>query len=219
VLTALGAGDRINLLSETASNPVLIKDESLPNLSTQLAQAFAPTLGAQTAGFYGAVFGQARQATAADLVVLPVRTVIGTVPSAADSGIGMIPPAPLDKFGITFPLQDKHVLIPTESAEIKKATDAYNTTIAAVATEKGLAFVDTRAVLTQLASTGIKFGNFSLTSAYVTGGAFSLDGIHPSARGYALISNIFVDAINAKYGSTLRHVDLSVYPSQYPKSL
>jgi len=219
VLTALGAGDRINLLSETASNPVLIKDESLPNLATQLAQAFAPTLGTQTAGFYGAVFGQARQATAADLVVLPVRTVIGTVPSAADSGIGMIPPAPLDKFGITFPLQDKHVLIPTESAEIKKATDAYNTTIAAVATEKGLAFVDTRAVLTQLASTGIKFGNFSLTSAYVTGGAFSLDGIHPSARGYALISNIFVDAINAKYGSTLRHVDLSVYPSQYPKSL
>ncbi len=219
VLTALGAGDRINLLSETASNPVLIKDESLPNLATQLAQAFAPTLGAQTAGFYGAVFGQARQATAADLVVLPVRTVIGTVPTAADSGIGMLPPAPLDKFGITFPLQDKHVLIPTESAEIKKATDAYNATILAVATEKGLAFVDTRAVLTQLSSGGIRFGNFSLTSAYVTGGAFSLDGIHPSARGYGLIANIFIDAINEKYGSTLRPVDLGTYPIQYPASL
>ena len=29
-LTAFGAGDRINLLSETAASPVLIKDETLP---------------------------------------------------------------------------------------------------------------------------------------------------------------------------------------------
>jgi len=140
-------------------------------------------------------------------------------PTAADSGVGFAPPAPLDKFGVTFPLQDKHVLIPTEIAEIKTATDAYNTTIKAVADQKGLAFVDTRAVLTQLSSGGIRFGNFSLTSAYVTGGAFSLDGVHPSARGYALIANIFIDAINLKYGSTLRHVDLATYPGQYPKTL
>jgi len=219
VLTIFGAGDRINLLSETSANPVLIKDESLTNLSAQLTQAFTPSLGAQTAAFYGAVFGQARQAKATDLVVLPTRTAIGTAPTAADSGVGFAPPAPLDKFGVTFPLQDKHVLIPTEIAEIKAATDAYNTTIKAVADQKGLAFVDTRAVLTQLSSGGIRFGNFSLTSAYVTGGAFSLDGVHPSARGYALIANIFIDAINLKYGSTLRHVDLATYPGQYPKTL
>lgn len=54
-LTYFGAGDRINLLSTTVSNPVLIKDESLPNLSAQLTAAFTPTLGAQTAAFYGAV--------------------------------------------------------------------------------------------------------------------------------------------------------------------
>jgi len=55
VLTIFGAGDRINLLSETSANPVLIKDESLTNLSAQLTQAFTPSLGAQTAAFYGAV--------------------------------------------------------------------------------------------------------------------------------------------------------------------
>ena len=92
-------------------------------------------------------------------------------------------------------------------------------TILAVATEKGLAFVDTRAVLTQLSNGGIRFGNFSLTSAYVTGGAFSLDGVHPSARGYGLIANLFIDAINAKYSSTLRHVDLALYPIQYPATI
>ena len=75
-LTAFGAGDRINLLSETAASPVLIKDETLPNLSAQLAAAFTPTLGAQTAAFYGAIFGQARQAKATDLVVLTTRLLL-----------------------------------------------------------------------------------------------------------------------------------------------
>lgn len=218
-LTAFGAGDRINLLSETASNPLLIKDESLTNLSAQLTAAFTPTLGAQTAAFYGAVFGQARQAKSTDLVVLSTRTAIGAAPTATDSGLGIAPPSPLNKFGVTYPLQDKHVLIPTEIAEIKKATDAYNVTIEAIAKEKDLAFVDTRTVLTRLSSGGIRFGNFTMSSTYVTGGAFSLDGIHPSARGYGLIANIFIDAINEKYASTLRHVDLATYPIQYPASL
>ncbi|MBB4801025.1 lysophospholipase L1-like esterase [Flavobacterium nitrogenifigens] len=218
-LTAFNAGDRINLLSETGASPLLIKDETLTNLSAQLTAAFTPTLGAQNAAFYGAVFGQARQAKATDLVLLTTRADIGTAPTAANSGIGIAPPAPLNAFGISYPLQDKHVLIPTEIAEIKKATDAYNTTIQAVATEKGLAFVDTKATLTQLASGGIRFGNFTMSSSFATGGAFSLDGVHPSARGYGLIANIFIDAINAKYSSTLRHVDLGIYPIQYPETL
>ena len=214
-LTALGAGDRINLLSETSTSPVLIKDETLPNLATQLAAIFTPTLGAQTAGFYGAVFGQARQAKSTDLVLLTTRAAIGTAPTAIDSGVGIAPPYPLNAFGVSYPLQDKHILIPTEIAEIKVATDAYNVIIAAAADTKGLAFVDTKSVMTQLSSGGIRFGNFTITSSYAVGGAFSLDGVHPSPRGYGLIANIFIDAINKKYGSTLRHVDLALYPIQY----
>ncbi len=215
-LTAFGAGDRINLLSTTVANPMLIKDESLVNLSAQLTAAFTPTLGAATAAFYGSVFGQARQATAVDLVVLPTQSVIGAAPTASDSGIGIAPPSPLNKFGITYPLQDKHVLIPTEVAEIKVATDAYNVSIKAIADAKGLAFVDTKVIMTQLSSGGIVSNSFTLTSAYVTGGAFSLDGVHPSPRGYALIANAFTAAINAQYSSTLKLVDLSHYPIVYP---
>ena len=218
-LTAFGAGTRINLLSTTAANPLLIKDESLTNLSAQLTAAFTPSLGAQTAAFYGAVFGQARQATATDLVVLPAQSAIGAAPTATDSGVGFAPPSPLNKFGITFPLQDKHVLIPTEVAEIKIATDAYNVTIKAIADAKGLAFVDTKAIMTQLSTVGIVSNSFTMTSTYVTGGSFSLDGVHPSPRGYALIANAFSAAINAKYASTLPKVDLGVYPILYPASL
>ena len=217
-LTAFGAGARINLLSTTTANPVLIKDESLTNLSAQLTAAFTPSLGAATAAFYGAVFGQARQAAATDLVLLPTQSAIGAAPTASDSGVGMVPPSPLNKFGITFPLQDKHVLIPAEITDVRVATDAYNVTIKAIADAKGLAFVDTKAIMTQLSSTtGIVSNSFTLTSAYVTGGAFSLDGVHPGPRGYALIANAFTAAINAKYASTLKPIDLSLYPILYPK--
>ncbi|MBC5837417.1 SGNH/GDSL hydrolase family protein [Flavobacterium muglaense] len=216
-LTAFGAGDRINLLSATVANPLLIKDESLPNLSAQLTAAFTPSLGLATATFYGTVFGQARQATAADLVLLPTQSVIAAAPTAINSGIGIAPPSPLNKFGITYPLQDAHVLIPTEIAEIKVATDAYNVSIKAAAAAKGLAFVDTKAIMTQLSSGGIVANGFTVTSAYVTGGGFSLDGIHPSPRGYALIANAFSTAINEKYGSTLKKLDLSLFPIVYPK--
>ncbi|MFV5700308.1 G-D-S-L family lipolytic protein [Flavobacterium sp. XS2P12] len=215
-LTAFGAGDRINLLSTTVANPMLIKDESLVNLSAQLTAAFTPSLGAATAAFYGSVFGQARQATAADLVVLPTQSAIGVAPTSSDSGIGMAPPSPLNKFGITYPLQDKHVLIPTEVAHVKAATDAYNVSIKTIADAKGLAFVDTKVIMTQLSNGGIVGNSFTLTSAYVTGGAFSLDGVHPGPRGYALIANAFTAAINAKYSSTLKQVDLSLYPILYP---
>lgn len=218
-LTYLGAGDRINLLSTTASNPLLIKDESLTNLSAQLTQVLTPTLGAQNAAFYGAVYGQARQATATDLVLLPTQSVIGAAPTATNSGLGMAPPSPLNKFGITYPLQDAHVLIPAEIDAIKVATDAYNTSIKAIADSKGLAFVDAKAIMNQLSSTGIVSNNFTMTATYVFGGSFSLDGVHPSPRGYALIANAFIDAINAKYSSTFKKVDLGNYRILFPASL
>ncbi len=218
-LTVFGAGDRINLLSTTVANPVLIRDESLTNLSAQLTAAFTPSLGAATAAFYGAVFGQARQATASDLILLPTQSAIGAAPTASNSGVGIAPPAPLNRFGITFPLQDMHVLIPAEIEAIRVATDAYNTSIKAIADSKGLAFVDAKAIMTQLSSTGIVANNFTMTSAYVFGGSFSLDGVHPSPRGYALIANAFIDAINSKYTSTLKKVDLGKYRILFPSSL
>jgi lysophospholipase L1-like esterase len=210
-LTAFNAGDRINLLSSTVANPLLIVDESLPNLSAQLTAAFTPSLGVQTATFYGQVFGQARQATKDDLVVLVAQSVIGASPA----GI----PAPLNKFGITYPMQDKDVLTKVEIAEVKVATDAYNATIKSVADAKGLAFVELKGVTDQLAKGGIVYNGYTTTSTFVTGGMFSLDGVHPSPRGYAIIANLFTDAINAKFGSNFKNVNVGTYRILYPASL
>ncbi len=40
--------------------------------------------------------------------------------------------------GVSLPLEDKWVIIPSEQDEIKLATDAFNATIVATATEAGL---------------------------------------------------------------------------------
>ena len=58
-----------------------------------------------------------------------------------------------------------------------------------------------------------------MTSNYVTGGGFSLDGVHPSPRGYALIANEFMKAINLKYGSNLKAYDLGNFRILFPATL
>ncbi len=150
-----------------------------------------------------------RQATSADLLVLTSRSFIGTTVGGDPRYVN----------GVSVPLEDKWVLSKNEIDETKTATDAYNISIKAIADAKGLAFVDTKVIMDQLSSTGVVSNSFTITSAYVTGGAFSLDGVHPSPRGYALIANAFSAAINTKYSSTLKKVDLSLYRILYPASL
>ena len=200
-LTAFGAGDRISLLNPNAANPLLIKDETLTNLSAQLTAAFTPTLGPTTAAFYGSVFGQARQAKFTDRVLLTTSGVIGTAPA----GI----PAPLDKYGITYPLQDQHLLIPSELTAIANATNAYNASIKAIAASKNLAVADMNVILNYLSSGLVVESGQIYTANYFSGTTteskvlFSLDGVHPNARGYAVIANELIKTINAKFKSNL----------------
>jgi hypothetical protein len=217
ILTALNVTNRIDLLSTTTANPVIIKDESLPDLSasiTLVAQNSGNPQLIALAGYLGATFGKVRQTKTGDLIPLKTQGVIGT-PASLPPGI----PSLLGAYGITYPLEDKHVLIPSEIAEIKVATDAYNVTIKAVADSKGLAFVDMKSVLEQIGNGGITANGFTLTNTFITGGTFSTDGIHPSPRGYAMIANKFIGAINMTYGSNLKGVDLSKYRILFPQSL
>lgn len=203
-LTAFGAGDRINLLSETSANPVLIKDTSLTDLSAQLTAALTPSLGLPTATAFGQIFGQARQTTPDDYILLTSRAVIGTTASGV--------PAPVNVYGISYPLQNQHVLTKAEAANVKTAVDAYNAAIKTLADTYGLAFVDANKKMVELNSqSGISFDGVKYTARFVTGGTFSLDGVHLTGRGYAIVANEFIKAINTKYKSTLPQVDPNKY--------
>ncbi|WP_040280553.1 SGNH/GDSL hydrolase family protein [Psychroserpens damuponensis] len=237
------ATDRQIVFSETAASPVVIHDESLMDLSTEMAAVFnaSPTFPAfiqsfglpasaapAVANLLGLVYGQSRQATANDLLVLPSSSIIGTVNEDFATFLGTqgLPPALAGQFsveGVSLPLEDKWVLLPTEQAEIAQATTGFNATISASASQAGLAFVDTNGLMTQLANGGIMTGDFTLTGNLVTGGAFSLDGVHPNARGYALIANEFMRAIDLTYGSNFEasgnFVDVGNYPTNYSPTL
>lgn len=210
ILTALGAGDRIKPLSKTASNPLLIKDESIANLGAQITAAATasgnPTLMA-LAGYFGVTYGQARQAKSGDLIPLTTKAAIGTLETLPTG----VPPT-LGARGVAYPFADKYVLIPSEIKEINDAIDAYNVTIKAAATAKGYAFVDANAKLKQLAAdSGISWDGVKYTAKFVSGGAFSLDGVHLTGRGYGVIANEFIMAINATYNSSLPLVNPNNY--------
>lgn len=221
ITTAIGMPNRFKMLTTDdgnpatieATNPLLIIDETMPNLSAQIAGALTPVLGATTAGFVGSIYGQARHASSVDgnvdFILLPTRGLIGT----PQAGL----PAPFNVNGVTYPLQDGAVLTASEALEIRQATDSYNVTIQTAASNNGLAFVDTKVIMEQLSTTGIVANNYTLTSAYVTGGTFSLDGVHPSPRGYAYIANQFLKAINTTYGSNFKGVNVGSYRILYPK--
>jgi lysophospholipase L1-like esterase len=111
------------------------------------------------------------------------------------------------------------VLTPEEQAEIEEATNAFNQVINSAATQHSLALVDTNSLMQQLSSGSYVSGNFNPSSSLVRGGVFSLDGVHPNSRGYALIANEFMKAIDAAYESNFEasgnFVDIGNYPTNY----
>jgi hypothetical protein len=148
------------------------------------------------------LLGQLRQGTADDLIVLPASSILGTTPD---------PSNPLGVVGVSIPLEDQFVLTTTEQARVSVAASAYNTTIRNLADAKGLGFVDARAALSQVANGGVSYDAGVLTDAFVTGGAFSLDGVHPTPRGYAYTANLIIDVINRKYNATIPKVNIGNY--------
>ena len=49
------------------------------------------------------------------------------------------------------------------------------------------------------------------STAFATGNLFSLDGVHPTPRGYALVANEWIRVINAAYGATIPTVAINNY--------
>ncbi len=214
VFAFLGVPERAIVFSTDGASALVIKDESLADLSAQITAALVNFgLDPGTAAVTGLLYGQARQATPEDLIVFPSQAVIGELNEDAFAmlqGLGVAPAEAglLSINGITFPLEDQWVLTPEEQQAVTVATEAYNQTIAALATQYDLALVDINAYYTLVDSNGVVLGDGSTaTTTYGTGGVFSLDGVHPSPRGYALVANQFIAAINAKFGSNLPGVD------------
>ncbi|MTE26216.1 G-D-S-L family lipolytic protein [Winogradskyella ouciana] len=237
------AAERTVIFSETEASAVVIVDENLTNISTLITDTLLanpafptflaqfglpPEAAPQVAGLLGLVYGQSRQATADDLFVLPSSSVIGTVNAdflafLQSQGLPANVAGQFAVEGVTLPLEDKWALLPEEQTEIATATAAYNASISSVASSNGLALVDLNSILVEASTTGIMFDDYNMNTDLVFGGLVSLDGIHLTARGYALMANSFLKAIDATYGSNFEAsgnlAKAGDYPTNYSPTL
>ena len=185
------------------NNGVLILDDGLTDLS-------------------GLTLPNLRQATADDSILLtslgsigvqlngnPLTTVGVSVPlGVTENPAGAFDPATLFSPAVNV-AADAAVLTAPELQLLEESIDAYNVIIEErVAGDSRLALYDAAADLADLSDEdGLSFGTGSITSEFVFGGGFSLDGVHPTATGYAVIANGIIDAINDEFNASLQGVD------------
>ena len=176
-------------------NAILISDETLTDLSPYMAGPAAALLP----------YARARQTTKADILPLSAGSVIGTTIGGDATKV----------YGVSVPLPDQYVLIPSETAAIETARMAFNSTIKAVAdaNPERLAFADIDQALENLIAAQLMvINNVSITANInPPTGIYSEDGIHPNSRGYAYLSNAIIAAINSRFGATIQAADISKY--------
>jgi lysophospholipase L1-like esterase len=96
----------------------------------------------------------------------------------------------------------KYVLSPAQITHIKNQVSLYNAAIAAIAASAGFPVADIHAFQQSIIDNPITLEGYTITSNY-NGGAFSLDGIHPSDIGYAFFTDVFIEAYNKAYSQSV----------------
>lgn len=227
---AIGAFDRQVYFSETEMSPIVIHDESLPNISGPLKLALLGSgqVDEITATILSMQYGQSRQANENDLITLVGGQEIGVLNQAYFQQLldMQVPPelaGQLSLNGLTYPMPDTFVLIPAEQAEITDASLAFNQTIQQLASNTGLAYFDAYSIITDISENGYASDGTTVNGGLITGGLFSLDGLHLTARGNAIVANEMMKVIDATYGSNFEEAeelyDIGQYPVLYSPAL
>jgi hypothetical protein len=195
-------------VSFTASctNAILILDETLTDLGPYFdgLQAAGAINASQRAALEP--YRQVRQTKSTDIVPLSAGNVLGTTVGGN----------PLLVNGVSVPLADQYVLIPSEIAAIEAARTSYNSIISSVVAANystRVAIADINAGLGALvtAQGGVANEVFYTPNINPPTGIYSEDGVHFNSRGYAVIANMFIDAINSKFGSSIPKANLTKY--------
>lgn len=113
------------------------------------------------------------------------------------------------------PFPDAYILDPDEINIAQTAVSDFNGIIASTAGNLNIAVVDFNSVLKNLETSPIVVPGLGIFSAsFIEGGVFSYDGVHPTSRGYGIVANEWIKAINQKFGATIPLVNLSTLPGE-----
>lgn len=113
-------------------------------------------------------------------------------------------------WGSSKPIPDEYILDEAEVSEVNSAVAQYNDIIRNIASQYGLAMAEINRQISLLPG-GLSFDAIDVSTTFVSGGVFSLDGIHLTPRGSAIVANIFLEAINDKYNAKVPFVDVTAY--------
>jgi len=113
-------------------------------------------------------------------------------------------------WGASRPIPASYVLSADEAAHVNKAIKDFNQVIAENAEKHQLGLLDANAFMKSMMF-GYEWNNVKFTAEYISGGTFSLDGIHLTPRGYAIVANEIIRVINRTYSASIPEVDILKY--------
>ena len=114
-------------------------------------------------------------------------------------------------WGTAKPIPDSCVITSTELANINARTIALNAIIKDEATKRNIPLFDANNFLETQIKPGAYFDGILVNAGFVSGGAFSLDGIHLTPRGNAIVANEFIKTINKSYNASIPLVNVGAY--------
>jgi lysophospholipase L1-like esterase len=170
-------------------------------------------LGANPILIKAATPGTYRVLKQGELTILPT---MGAKLGQIDALMKNPPESPLELAGKLIALlpTENDVLDLNEKATIQDAVVGYNNFIKNIAQTHGdkIAVLDVIPVLQAINKPGgIMAYGVNITAGFVSGGAFSLDGLHLTPRGNAYIANELIRTINEKFGTRIPQVVLTSY--------
>lgn len=107
-----------------------------------------------------------------------------------------------------------YVLDPDELAAIRRRVREYNYVIARIAARANAPVVDVYGTLQRHLEHPPMANGVPITARF-QGGWLSLDGIHPSSTGHAMLANTFIRTINKHYGTDFAGVNLLEFIHTY----
>ncbi len=142
--------------------------------------------------------GNVVQVTESDKLLMPAR-------QALAQGVG-IPQDILNGTGEGLP--DEFVLDAGEQEVVQTAVAEYNSVIESVCGARGIPVADMYGLFDQVDNEGYNLAGFRFNNNYISGSFYSLDGLHPSILGQALIANTWLESLNSNFGMSIPLVDV-----------
>lgn len=211
--------DQRRVSYQAGNNPILIVDPALDDLSDEfdLLEQFDQISPEQRAALQPYVQSRpmtVNEQTGPELVLLSAGSVLGTP---------AVPGDPNTPIGVVIPLGAQYTLTSENIIEIETARATFNAIIEGTVTAAGdrLALYDTNAPSSAFSdifgldgsNPGISVDDVFLNPDFSPNGVFSTDGIHPNARGNAILANEFLRVIEEAFGATLPKVDVLSLPA------